>query len=84
MRYHPLIRLRQDQRKWRVDAGNDPSVVLDIGGWDTPAMLKRYSITTEERKRAALAKRDAYMQAEQQRAAKVLQFPQQQAEAVSA
>jgi hypothetical protein len=48
--------------------------ILSTGGWKTRAMLDRYRISSQEAKRKAAAQRDRHVEAERQKATKVVAF----------
>lgn len=62
-RFHDL---RRSFAQHMIDAGADPNAVMELGGWKTPVMLKRYTINTNDAKRKAQAQRDAYLEAQRQ------------------
>jgi integrase len=68
-RFHDL---RHTFAQHMTDAGAQDREILDLGGWKTHAMLKRYRIASDDRMRAALEQRDRYVEAEREKAASIL------------
>lgn len=60
-RWHDL---RHSMAQHMTAAGVPDTTILELGGWKTPSMLKRYRIISDEAKRAGTAKLDAYLAAE--------------------
>ena len=70
-RFHDL---RHTAAQWLTDAGVPAEVIRDVGGWKTATMLDRYRIQSDEKKRAALTRRDRYEAEERTKATPVLPF----------
>jgi integrase len=60
-RFHDL---RHTFAQMMTDAGVPAAEILDLGGWQTPTMLERYRISSQEAKKRAVAQRDAHVEAE--------------------
>jgi integrase len=60
-RWHDL---RHTAAQHMTAAGVPEATILELGGWKTPSMLKRYRIINDDAKRAGAAKLDAYLAAE--------------------
>ncbi len=72
-RFHDL---RHTFAQMMTDAGVPEAEILSTGGWKTRAMLDRYRISSQEAKRKAAAQRDRHVEAERQKATKVVAFRQ--------
>lgn len=66
-RFHDL---RHTFAQILTEAGVAEATVLELGGWKTPAMLRRYRIVNDAAKRQASAQRDAHVAAEREKEAK--------------
>ena len=72
-RFHDL---RHTFAQMMTDAHVPEAAILELGTWKTPAMLRRYRITSEEAKKQAVAQRDQHIEAERSKAADVVPIQQ--------
>jgi len=70
-RFHDL---RHTFAQRATEMGMAEATLLELGGWKTAAMLKRYRIVNQEAKRAAAAQLDKFIEVERQKATQVLDF----------